>query len=128
MAELERERAAVVEIEKCDQKALAEVKSTIVDYASVLVSSLFVFFSLDLCSTQIKMLEEEMAETQSEISSHQKRGDDFKSERTTLQKRLEVATKVCTTGHVKEDLLSKTRGMVRTICLLRNAYEATQTR
>jgi len=32
MTELERERAAVEEIEKCDQKALAEVKSTIADY------------------------------------------------------------------------------------------------
>lgn len=32
MAELERERVAVEEIEKCDQKALAEVKSTIADY------------------------------------------------------------------------------------------------
>lgn len=42
MAELERERAAVLEIEKCDQKALAEVKSTIADYAYVcLVAGLF---------------------------------------------------------------------------------------
>jgi hypothetical protein len=35
MAELEQERAAVSEIEKCDQKALAEVKSSIADYAYV---------------------------------------------------------------------------------------------
>jgi hypothetical protein len=56
------------------------------------------------------MLEEEMAELQLEIDTSHKKAEDYKSERVTLQRKMELATKICTTGHVKEDLMSQTRG------------------
>lgn len=59
------------------------------------------------------MLEEEMAELQLEVDTSHKKAEDYKSERVTLQRKMELATKICTTGHVKEDLMSQTRGTQR---------------
>jgi len=60
MAALERGCAAMVKIDKCDRKALAEVKSSIADNA-----------------TQLRMLEEEVADIQKDIKGSNKRGEDF---------------------------------------------------
>ncbi|KIM34159.1 hypothetical protein M408DRAFT_60505, partial [Serendipita vermifera MAFF 305830] len=77
MAELERERAAVEEIEKCDPKELAEVKSSIADNA-----------------TQLSMLEEEMADIQKETDGSEKRIRDYQAEQKALEQKIESANQM----------------------------------
>jgi kinetochore protein Spc7/SPC105 len=93
MAELERERAAVVEIDKCDPKALAEVKSSIADNA-----------------TQLKMLEEEVADIQKDINGSNKRGEDFRAEQKTLQQKIDYAGRMVIHSSTKQDLFGQTKG------------------
>jgi septal ring factor EnvC (AmiA/AmiB activator) len=93
MAELERERAAVVEIDKCDPKALAEVKSSIADNA-----------------TQLKMLEEEVADVRKDIDSSNKRGEDFRVEQKTLQQKIDNASKMIFNSITPQDLFGQTKG------------------
>ena len=89
MAELERERAAVVEIDKCDPKALAEVKSSIADNA-----------------TQLKMREEEVADIQKDINGSTKRGEDFQAEQKTLQQKIKYVGRMVIHSSTKQDLFT----------------------
>jgi septal ring factor EnvC (AmiA/AmiB activator) len=92
MAELEREHTAVVEIDRCDPKALAEVKSSIADNA-----------------TQLKMLEEEVADIQKDINGSNKRGGDFRAEQKTLQRKIDYGRMVIH-SNTKQDLFGQTKG------------------
>jgi len=92
MAELERERAAVVEIEKCDPKALAEVKSSIADNA-----------------TQLKMLGEEVADIQKDISNSNKRAEDFRVEQKSLQQKIDYAGKMVIVNSSTRNLFAQVK-------------------
>ncbi|PVG03274.1 hypothetical protein CPB86DRAFT_779615 [Serendipita vermifera] len=95
MAELEQERAAVSEIEKCDPKALAEVKSSIADYA-----------------TQLKMLEEEITEIQNDIEGTDQLADNYRGEQKSLQQRSAQAERTCSTQNCDQDIFAQTKDNV----------------
>lgn len=93
MAELEKERAAVVKMDKCDPKALAEVKSSIADNA-----------------TQLKMLEEEVADIRKDVDGSNKRGEDFRAEQKSLQQKIDHASTVIFHSITPQDLFGQTKG------------------
>jgi hypothetical protein len=88
MAELERECVAMVEIDKCDPKVLAEVKSSIVDNA-----------------THLKMLDEEVADIQKDINGSNKSGEHFRAEQ-----KIDYAGRVAIHISTKQDLFGQTKG------------------
>lgn len=92
MAELERERAAVEEIEKCDPKELAEVKSSIADNA-----------------TQLKMLEEEMADIQKETDTSDRRMREYQAEQKALEQKIEAASQMVRNTMPGRNIVAETK-------------------
>ncbi|KAG8854027.1 hypothetical protein FRC20_001118 [Serendipita sp. 405] len=93
--ELEREHAAVKEIESCDAKELAAIKAGIAEN-----------------TTELRMLEEELAQLQSEIDAITQREQEIKVEHKKLQQRMELANRVCSSVTCQSNAFVETHAAI----------------
>lgn len=56
------------------------------------------------------MLEEELAEVQTDINNATQRADEFSAEQSTLQRRMELATRICSSDYHDHNIFSQTKG------------------
>ncbi|KAG8834159.1 hypothetical protein FRC17_009419 [Serendipita sp. 399] len=91
MEELERERVAISEIESCDPKELAAIKAGIAEN-----------------TTELKMLEEELAQLQSEIDAIMQREEECKAEQKKLHQRMELANRICSSANCQQSAFEET--------------------
>ncbi|CAG7847425.1 SubName: Full=Uncharacterized protein {ECO:0000313/EMBL:CCA68185.1} [Serendipita indica DSM 11827] len=95
MAELERERAVVAEIEKCDAKELASLKADIA-----------------MNNTELKALEQEIFQLQADIEAITQQENELKLEQKRLQQRMETANRICASENCERDAFGETRAAI----------------
>jgi hypothetical protein len=61
-------------------------------------------------ATQLKMLEEEVADIQKDINGSNKCGEDFRAEQKTLQQKIDYASRMVIHNSTKQDLFGQTKG------------------